>query len=64
MTYVDIICQGYLLIFLFSCSASEVLPRIQVHTVDTVETCTHEVCVINQFSLPLNFEVQLTLKKA
>ncbi|XP_064625845.1 exosome RNA helicase MTR4-like [Lineus longissimus] len=26
-------------------SASEVLPRIQVHTVDTVESCTHEVAI-------------------
>lgn len=31
--------------FCFLCSINEILPRIKVHTVETLEACTHEVAV-------------------
>lgn len=32
-------------VFIACCSLAEAVPRIQIHTLDTVEACTHEVNV-------------------
>ena len=48
--------------FFFLCSVNEILPRIKVHTVETLEACTHEVAVPPEVEyLPLK---QITGKPA